>query len=186
MKHPFQKIACPQINSPLPLPPSPYPPSEPPISPLLPPPRPSGPEEVGRRPKSSSKNWETSMLVKYFSYLSSIWASTLTAPERKQSQTLWIRDCPSIRPIASKIWPTEINEHILNKWNTLMQQPWEIWERVVSHMGTQRWSGAGRHNNKHCERHLCPRCIVQHPLTTQICSHDNWYGGQTYVVQLIS
>ena len=30
-----------------------------------------------------------------------------------------------------------------------------------------------RHNNKHCARHLCPRCIVQHPLTTQICSHDN-------------
>ena len=33
-----------------------------PISPLLSPPRPSGPEEVDRRPKSSSKNCETQTL----------------------------------------------------------------------------------------------------------------------------
>ena len=109
MKHPSQKIACNQINYPLHPPwcPSllhetPYSPLWAPISPLLSPPRPSGPEEVDRRPKSSSKNCETQTLWLWKTHFIALYLLTSIQSinwkmEWKLSLTLgtkWIRDDP--------------------------------------------------------------------------------------------
>ena len=74
-----------------PVPPeAPYSPLWAPISPLLSPPRPSGPEEVDRRPKSSSKNCETQTLWFWKTHFIALYLLTSIQSINWNESCLWL------------------------------------------------------------------------------------------------